>query len=593
VKRALVAICAVLLLGGAGAAPRTRRPSAKPVTPAMIDAEALWKAAVAETDAGRKRAAWRAAGRAFGVVADDATAPEGERADATYAAMLAWNSAVELELQSTESTESTEPTELTADEAELVRAIDRYLALTRGRVADEVVEAMYMRARLLRRHHRYAEAAPTFAAIIADHPRHELAEYAAELLLDDLNREQRYDELVALAEQLRATPAMMRGRGELERRLEAIHVAALRRRAERIEKQAHDTRRPELFVEGARLYLAIQGELAAGLSPAGMRIDHGELLYNAMVMFQEAGEADLAVATGTRLLTEYPASPHAARTRARIATLEAGRARYAEALDMLDAYVRSEMQEARPRRSKDVAQAASDAVYYALALGRPARAAVIIDRVATELGPDDRLRAEVGLAWGLVRSGKRGEVAARAKTAVALAIGARSSRELASLGGALAAAACPVELVDELCPKRRTKALVTTATKLLARVRPDPDAPWLAPYAARVTLDLALEAGGGTAAVEAGYLALLDPPTPEAAAAAARLATLAHRAKRTDDALRYYRLCLAAEHALSDGRWIDLCHRGLATLGAPDADLVPELRTRAGAGTMEMTVAGP
>src|SRR5688572_33207775 len=92
-----------------------------------------------------------------------------------------------------------------------------------------------------------------------------------------------------------------------------------------------------------------------------MRIDHGELLYNAIVMFQAAGEPDAAVATGTRLVTELPAAPHVARTRARMATLQAGRARYAQALDQLEAYVRGEMAQATPKRSKDVADVAGDA----------------------------------------------------------------------------------------------------------------------------------------------------------------------------------------------------------------------------------------
>src|SRR6185503_8665128 len=96
--------------------------------------------------------------------------------------------------------------------------------------------------------------------------------------------------------------------------------------------------------------------------------------------------------------------------------------------------------------------------------------------------------------------------------------------------------------------------------------------------ATRLAVDLELEVARDPAALAPRYEQLFETPTVEAAAAALRLAGIARRAKRTDDAILHYRRCIHAEHQLTDGRWIDACERGLAALGASDADLVPELR---------------
>lgn len=68
-----------------------------------------------------------------------------------------------------------------------------------------------------------------FLEILAKHRKHETAEYAAHLLLDTYNRLAKYDELVALAERLRADTQFLADKPDLAELVKRIREQSLRK----------------------------------------------------------------------------------------------------------------------------------------------------------------------------------------------------------------------------------------------------------------------------------------------------------------------------------------------------------------------------
>ena len=96
------------------------------------------------------------------------------------------------------------PCAIPPDLQRLVGAFDRYLALTNKE--RPVME--YRRARIFYEYQHFAEAAPQFEHIFASDPDNELATYSANLEMDCLAILKRYDELRALVERVKKSPAM-------------------------------------------------------------------------------------------------------------------------------------------------------------------------------------------------------------------------------------------------------------------------------------------------------------------------------------------------------------------------------------------------
>ena len=98
------------------------------------------------------------------------------------------------------------PRALDADEQRLVRELELYEA------SDEpdAVRAKLVHANVLRRADQLEAANPLYLDIVAKHPDHAVAEAAANFALDGLNRLERFDELVAMTERMRADPCCSR-----------------------------------------------------------------------------------------------------------------------------------------------------------------------------------------------------------------------------------------------------------------------------------------------------------------------------------------------------------------------------------------------
>lgn len=98
------------------------------------------------------------------------------------------------------------PCPIPEDQQRLVAAFDRYIAVVPNSPQRPTVE--YRRARVYYEHNHFAEAASQFDHIFTTYPQLELATYSANLEMDCLALLKRYDQLRALIERVKKSPAM-------------------------------------------------------------------------------------------------------------------------------------------------------------------------------------------------------------------------------------------------------------------------------------------------------------------------------------------------------------------------------------------------
>jgi len=172
----------------------------------------------------------------------------------------------------------------------LVKACEDYLQHVPG--GKKRVEIAYRAAQILYRYNHFEKAVERFAEIALQHPRHELAEYSANLVLDVYNLLDDYEKIDEWAKRFHAEKQLAKGefKVELERIIErnSFKLVAL------LEKDLR-------FADAADRYIAFvtewpRSELA------------GEALFNASVDYYKAGRIEQAIATRARLVRDYPQS---------------------------------------------------------------------------------------------------------------------------------------------------------------------------------------------------------------------------------------------------------------------------------------------
>jgi tetratricopeptide (TPR) repeat protein len=284
--------------------PAEPAPAVAPVDVAQLrrDAEDLW--AQAERDGDHE--AWVAAAIALGAVADAADEPE--RRGAVVRATEAWQHAAGVVRADRTPTRTRdwardpEPEPIPELEQQMIAAFERHAGyLASG--DDDRVRLVFLIGRVHWRFHHLEVAVPYFAEVVDTRPDHDVAEYAANLLLDALNRLRRYDELVARIRSMLGDKVLLAGRPELAGRL-----GMLRRQADRKDAERHEQRGDHRACAAA--YLALHHE-----DPKAD--DDADLLYNAAVCYELAGERSRAIETYDLLLRRHPKSELATPARQR------------------------------------------------------------------------------------------------------------------------------------------------------------------------------------------------------------------------------------------------------------------------------------
>jgi TolA-binding protein len=203
--------------------------------------------------------------------------------EAAYAAVISWKNAlnVSTELEEQEHrrrTRSFEPVPIPARQQQMLRAFETYLGLVPN--AKERVPILYRMARIHYEHNHFAEAKKLFAEIVTKHPAHELATYAANLLLDCLNIRKKYAEMERWVDRLLKDPTL--AKGELLELLKKLKHTMERKIAERLAKERKFRECGERYVKLARAF------------PDDPR--WSEVVYNAGICFEKAKLPDRAAA---------------------------------------------------------------------------------------------------------------------------------------------------------------------------------------------------------------------------------------------------------------------------------------------------------
>jgi TolA-binding protein len=305
--------------------------------------------------------------------------------EAAYSAVLCWKNALNVQEEGQAvrrprgRKDHLKPRPIPPARRKLVAAVDSYLGLVPA--SPERVPMLYRKARVLYEHNRYDKAVAVFAEIVTKHPRHELAQYAANLLLDSLNIQKKYRAMERWVERMLKDP--MLARGQLLQALKRLKSGMERKAAETLVKEKR-------YRECGEKYLQMVNAF-----PDDPRV--AELLYNAAICFESAKMMDRATAARLRLIKRKPQDRLAQRALLMVAQGFHAASNDAEAARYYETFARKfpgerEAPEALEQavmiraRRKEYAEALKDARFFIKCYGRRARFARRVAAVSFRIG---------------------------------------------------------------------------------------------------------------------------------------------------------------------------------------------------------------
>lgn len=553
-----IAISVVVLCGSAQAAPKYRHTPSTSRDPVMVEAERRWTAAEVETDPKRARELWVDAADAFLAIVEAGKLDKAEQVEAARAGLAAFKNALHvdvrarLDVKDTDFARTPQPKPIPAEQQRLIRLANIYIAFDGN--SDEGVSLKFLRANVYRRFEHFDMAIPALSEIVNRHRSHEVAEYAASLLLDSWNRLERYDELLALTDKLRADRAWLANKPELAETLRRIKSQSLRS-GPHFKGQAGVEPDRDDHERWAATFLELAEE--------DLRSRDGEeLLYNALVSFYQARSLARVRELAVRFEQRFPHSPLRSRVMMYRFAIAADTANYADAAKIAAHLI------ARFPDDKSVPTAGLDAIGWLVALGDLDGAVRLVRKLepivrgtsVTDLGA-----RKLQLVAALLERRRRADAV---KLVASITTVRWEDRDLSIMAARVfAEAACPIPLVDGLCLQRRDRSLTARVLSDLGRVRGEDDE-----VARQMELDFALEdvlrgkRGNRPDDVAARYRELVTSKRADVRAAAhARLARLARHQQRLEQARAEVEACLAEQ---ADG-WLAICAREHALLEQP------------------------
>ncbi|MDB4956108.1 MAG: Tetratricopeptide repeat protein [Myxococcales bacterium] len=334
-------------------------------------AELVWSRAENEKNPRLQTELWENAAVAFTDVVKQGKVEPKVMKESAYAAVLGWKNALNVDPrvkqqvadEDPKNDKKPEPKPIPEREQKMLAAFDIYINYIKDPKDDELVGMKFLKANIYRRYNHFDEAFPIFMDILEHHREHETAEYSANLVLDSYNRQQKYDELLALADKLSADKKFMEGKDDLKATLDKIKATAARKAAEKLEREAKEqiallkgSKDYSKLVACGNAYLEIYNR-----NPTAP--DNDEVLYNAGVCFADGKSIGASIAMFNLLEKYYPKSKITARAVARLGKAYGDIAFYDRASDKLEQYAKQYAGE------KDAYDAMSDAVFYRKGIG--------------------------------------------------------------------------------------------------------------------------------------------------------------------------------------------------------------------------------
>jgi TolA-binding protein len=222
--------------------------------------------------------------------------------DAAYAAVISWKNALNVEDEAKETgkkekgkgaketVDVNKPKAIPEKEKKMIAAFDTYIRFVPD--SPELVQIMYRKGRIYYNYNHYNEAVDMFSKIALKHPEHELAIYAANLMLDCLNIMKKYDDLNSWVKKFLADGRLTNKDAEFKKQLEKLEAASERKAAEELQKTGKYRDCGERYAKIANKYQD---------DPRW-----SELLYNAAMCFEAAKLIGMAISIRNTLIKVKP-----------------------------------------------------------------------------------------------------------------------------------------------------------------------------------------------------------------------------------------------------------------------------------------------
>ena len=232
--------------------------------------------------------------------------------DAAYAAVISWKNALNVQEETKDVSkkqrakkkgrkrrgkkapvveEAVVKKPIPEKQLKMISAFDTYIKYVPD--APELVPIIYRKARIFYNYNHYDEAVKVFALIVNKHSDHELATFAANLLLDSLNITKQFDELNKWVDRMLTIKDL--AKDDMLVQLRKLKRGSERKAAEQLQKQGY-------YKECGERYSAI-----ANKYPEDKR--WAEVLYNAALCFEAAKLIGLAISIRNTLIKVKPDHP--------------------------------------------------------------------------------------------------------------------------------------------------------------------------------------------------------------------------------------------------------------------------------------------
>lgn len=327
-------------------------------------AELKWSRAENEKKARLQTELWEEAAIAFTDVVKSKKLKGKMLKEAAYASVLGWKNALAVDPRTKAPPPPSEkelktlppPKEIPDREKKMIEAFDIYIDYVKDPKDDELVMMKFLKARIYWKYNHFDDAIPHFEDIVRKHMDHETATYSVNLLLDTLNRGQKYAKMIEWVDILLKRKKFLDEHEELAGVLERLKRQSLRKAAEQIEKQAKDSGDYTKYVDCGQAYLRIYNR-----DPEADKGD--EVLYNAGVCFEEGKSLSFAIQMYNLLGSRYPDAKVTQRSVVRLGDIYARVAWYDKAATKLEYYAKKFGGE------KDAFKALGNAVFYRKGIG--------------------------------------------------------------------------------------------------------------------------------------------------------------------------------------------------------------------------------
>ncbi|MCG8423301.1 MAG: tetratricopeptide repeat protein [Proteobacteria bacterium] len=322
-------------------------------------AELMWSRA--ENEKAERLAAelWEQAAVAFTDVVKSGKLKGEMLKQAAYAAVLGWKNALAVDPRTNAPPVETDdksdrlppPKEIAPRQMKMIAAFDVYIDYIKDPKDEELVLMKFLKARIYWRYNHFDKAIPLFEDVVKNHLDHETGEASANLLLDTLNRAQRYDEMLKWVDWLIGKKDFLADREDLAERLTLLKRQSMRKSAEKLEKVAKDSGDFSKYVDCGSKYLEIYNN-----NPEADDAD--VVLYNAGVCFEQGRSISAAIRMFNSLSKLFPDSKQTQRAIVRLGKNYAQIAWYDKAAERYETYAR------RFGGEKDAYKALNDAVFF-------------------------------------------------------------------------------------------------------------------------------------------------------------------------------------------------------------------------------------